>query len=243
MAIAPAAMISTPEKWVAFDMIGGNPRIAAILNFLTNGIGYFYLGERGKGLAMFLGLGVVGHGLLTRAFPGSGIATLLWIGLQSFLAYDAYRNARRQLVSSFPEMEGHSWKARATGQMGPTLPIALALLLCIPLTGLVMVGVFAKGAAGIAGGQTVVIPGGIRYVNAKYGLTLTLPAGWTAEARDGALTARNADGGCRILLLREFLLLSSQRYQRDIDAELSKKEGFSVYDHGRRRWTDVPQPR
>jgi len=212
-------------------MIGGNPRIAAILNFLTNGIGYFYLGERGKGLAMFLGLGIFVHGLLSRVFPNSGVVILLWLALQSFLAYDAYRIARRQLVSSFPEMEGHSWKAAATGQMGPVLPVALALILCIPLTGLVSIGVFAKGAAGIAGGETVVVPEGVKYLNATYGLSVTLPDHWTAEAKNGALSATNGEGDCRILLLREFMLLSPQHYQRNIDAQLSKKVGFSIYDH------------
>ena len=40
-----------------------NPRVAAVLNLLTHGFGYFYLGERGKGLLVFLGLRFVAAAL------------------------------------------------------------------------------------------------------------------------------------------------------------------------------------
>ena len=59
-------------------LIGSNPRIAVILNFLPSGIGYFYLGERAKGLLMFVGLGVFLRQGLMRAFPNSGSPRFGW---------------------------------------------------------------------------------------------------------------------------------------------------------------------
>src|SRR6266481_8886128 len=38
--------------------IAESPRVAAILNLLTRGFGYFYLGQRAAGFAVFLGLGI-----------------------------------------------------------------------------------------------------------------------------------------------------------------------------------------
>ncbi|HEX4036824.1 MAG TPA: hypothetical protein VHX37_02095 [Acidobacteriaceae bacterium] len=108
---------------MASFMIGGNPRIAAILNFLTNGFGYFYLGERAKGLAMFVGLGLILRTGLIHFFPGSYLLTIIWLLVQSALAFDAYRLARRQFITTFPEMEGHSWRAATAGQLGPILPL------------------------------------------------------------------------------------------------------------------------
>jgi len=214
---------------IASFMIGGNPRIAGILNFLTNGFGYFYLGERAKGVWMFVGLGVVGHGILGHYFGNSTAFLLGWVGLQSLLAFDAYRLARRQLIASFPEFEGHSWKA--AGQLPPVLPVALAIVLVLPLVGLLLLGSFVKGGSGIRGGTTVVVPQGVEYVNAAYGLKMTMPPGWTADLKQGEIHGQSAEGNCRVLLLRETSLLSPERYQRNVDAQVSRKEAFSVYDH------------
>src|SRR5713226_5996536 len=38
--------------------IAESPRIAAILNLLTRGFGYFYLGQRAAGFAVFIGFGI-----------------------------------------------------------------------------------------------------------------------------------------------------------------------------------------
>jgi TM2 domain-containing membrane protein YozV len=212
-------------------MIGGNPRIAGILNFLTNGIGYFYLGERAKGLIMFVGLGIFVRQVLQHYFPHSVIATLTWIALQSVLAFDAYRLARRQLLASFPELKGHSWKAGSTGQLPPILPVAVALLLCLSLAGLVLLGTFAQSSKGIQGGEIVTTPEGAQYVNKKLGMKVPLPVSWTADTTNAELNLRNSQGDCKVLLMRDFTLVPTDRYQRIVEKEISKREGFSVHDH------------
>ncbi|HET7348194.1 MAG TPA: hypothetical protein VFJ10_12750 [Acidobacteriaceae bacterium] len=213
-------------------LIGSNPRIAGILNFLTNGIGYFYLGERAKGIIMFIGLGLIVHQGLARAFPNSGGVTLAWLIVQTALAFDAYRLARKQLLNSFPQLEGHSWKAAASGQLSPAVPITLALVLCTPIVGLSTLGLLMKGAGSIEGGDTAIVPDGVRYTNRAYGMTVTFPAGWSVEAKGGELRAAAAEGNCSVLLLREAQMISPTRYQRMVEEQISRKEGFSVHDHG-----------
>jgi TM2 domain-containing membrane protein YozV len=212
-------------------LIGGNPRIAAILNFLTNGIGYFYLGERTKGLLMFVGLGIIGRQALQRLFPHSAFGTLAWITLQSVLAFDAYRLARKQVLTSFPELRGHSWKAASAGQLGPALPITVALVLCITLAGFVLLGSFGQTAGGIQGGQTVTTPEGAEYVNPAYGMKVPVPALWSAVVDGGELKLTSPEEDCKVLLLRQFTIVSPESYQRSVEAGVSRKEGFSVYDH------------
>ncbi len=68
-----------------------NPRIALLLNFFTNGFGYFYLGERTKGLLVFLVLSFANRALIAGAGPIYGLV------LPAFTAYHAYIIARTHL--------------------------------------------------------------------------------------------------------------------------------------------------
>lgn len=73
-----------------------NPRVAVTLNLLTAGFGYFYLGERTKGITLFI---VMQASRLLFAqmtgFVGGAISATLVI-LQLLMAADAYRIARQQ---------------------------------------------------------------------------------------------------------------------------------------------------
>jgi hypothetical protein len=69
------AVLTTREANEGRDLPAhGNPRIAAILNLLTTGLGYFYLGERKLGLIVFLAGRIVGTSV---PFP---LSILLQIG-------------------------------------------------------------------------------------------------------------------------------------------------------------------
>jgi TM2 domain-containing membrane protein YozV len=72
----------------------GNPRIAATLNLLTSGFGYFYLGERTLGLVVFVGAQVV-RPLLT---------SYLAIPLQISLAGHAYIICRKMYPPEPPRI-------------------------------------------------------------------------------------------------------------------------------------------
>src|SRR6185437_4696253 len=78
-----------------------NPRIAATLNLLTKGFGYFYLGDRIKGIICFL---------LITAIQGVLIAhPNVWTSIlgpfaQVLIAADGYRIARQRLYKAHPEL-------------------------------------------------------------------------------------------------------------------------------------------
>jgi hypothetical protein len=72
----------------------GNPRIAATLNLLTNGLGYFYLGERTLGLVVFLGAQLV------RPLLSSYLAVPSQVGL----AVHVYKKCRKMYPPDPPHI-------------------------------------------------------------------------------------------------------------------------------------------
>lgn len=79
-------------------LIGTNPRVATILNLLTKGFGYFYLGQRAKGIAVIVVMMAMSPLLQTRWLSLAAIA------LQLLIAADGYRVARQQLLEANPEL-------------------------------------------------------------------------------------------------------------------------------------------
>jgi hypothetical protein len=114
-----------------------NPRVAVTLNLLTAGFGYFYLGERTKGLAIFVGMQVARFTLPRVAGYFGGIITLVLLLLQVLMAADAYRIARAQLKEALgPRPEGSA--APTPSRLPAFVPIALA---CVVGTGFVLLSV------------------------------------------------------------------------------------------------------
>lgn len=74
-----------------------NPRVAVTLNLLTAGFGYFYLGERAKGMAIFIGTQIVRFGVPRITGFAGGVVSLALLIIQMLMAADAYRIARAQL--------------------------------------------------------------------------------------------------------------------------------------------------
>jgi hypothetical protein len=74
-----------------------NPRVAAILNLLTRGFGYWYLGERTKGLAVFVGLAVIPYAIRLSVPPSLQTPLSILVELLvAVFAVDAYRIARQR---------------------------------------------------------------------------------------------------------------------------------------------------
>src|ERR1700687_2692249 len=72
-----------------------NPRVASTLNLLTNGFGYWYLGERTKGWAAFIVLGLVMRGISNAV--GDSPWSLLLLILPCMMGLDAYRIAGQKV--------------------------------------------------------------------------------------------------------------------------------------------------
>ncbi len=82
-----------------------NPRVAVVLNLVTNGFGYFYLGERTKGIAVFVAAGLARF--LEGALSGR-VQAALWALLaivSVYISIDAYRIGRRAFAAQVASME------------------------------------------------------------------------------------------------------------------------------------------
>jgi hypothetical protein len=74
-----------------------NPRVAVVLNLLTAGLGYFYLGERTKGMVLFIGLNLLKFVLAATAGYWQALVQILSLTVAGVMAVDAYRIAKRQI--------------------------------------------------------------------------------------------------------------------------------------------------
>jgi TM2 domain-containing membrane protein YozV len=122
-----------------------NPRVAVALNLLTAGFGYFYLGERTKGLVLFVAMQVA-----RLVVPGTGFwGITIGLGLlvvQMLVAGDAYRIAHRQLKQRMAQVEVQPVPNAASRSRLPVqVPVILACLLPVGFAALVVIGL-ALGA-------------------------------------------------------------------------------------------------
>lgn len=224
------------NQGISTYLIGGNPRIACFLNFLTNGFGYFYLGDRGKGIAMFLIVGVLGRSVkaLSKS-PGFTWFDFILLLLQFAFALDGYRIARKRLFESFPQLANHSWRSSIAGHLTPAVPIAFAIIIILPVIALVSLGLFAQTATGInlSAMDVQSTSNGVAYENKLLGLRLLLPDGWQVTPQPGNtnFNAEKVNGNCKVILIREFSFRSPESFQAKIEHNLSLRPGLSVYGH------------
>ena len=167
--------------------IAENPRIAAILNLLTRGFGYFYLGQRTLGFAVFIGLGIFQQVVL-RGMAGtkdaSGGAALFLEAILAGLGIHAYVIGQKREKEILATIQPPP-QSPASG-LPAAVPIALAVLLGVAYLGLCCIGLILPDYSTID--QT---PAGISrttdavtYSNALYGIRLTAPSTWTLTGQD-----------------------------------------------------------
>ncbi len=117
-----------------------NPRVAVTLNLLTAGFGYFYLGERTKGITIFVGMQVARLIFPATGFWGISISLALLV-VQLLVAEDAYRIARRQVKEALgPEPAQPTQNAASSSRLPVQVPVALACLLPLGFVVLVVIG-------------------------------------------------------------------------------------------------------
>jgi hypothetical protein len=182
-------------------LVGENPRITAILNLTTKGFGYFYLGDRTKGIVCFLAM-CFGQALLLQR-------TNIWtqalaISLQVAIALDGYRVARERLFATHPELRstvdpqgnpsadvieqanpGELKPAHAMvffGLIGATMLILYATLMALNGHAVRSTGNLEQGAPGLT------------FRNSHEGIELTVPTGWNPFRSEDALAALQTDG-------------------------------------------------
>ena len=125
------------------DLVEGrNPRVAVTLNLLTAGFGYFYLGERTKGIVLFVLMQV------TRlAMPPK--FSLVVVLVQLLAAADAYRIARREVTEALqlatqPVVANAAPSSPVMASRLPVqVPVILACMLGAGFVVLVVIGLVA----------------------------------------------------------------------------------------------------
>ena len=118
-----------------------NPRVAVALNFMTAGLGYFYLGERTKGLVLFVTFRVLGGILQAALAKVPVLGPLILPVAQVIMAADAYRIAKRQVKESLsPEEFERYEKAAECSRLSALLPVSLAGLMAAGFILLMVVG-------------------------------------------------------------------------------------------------------
>ncbi len=134
------AYFTAAELNAGVDLQSQNPRVAVALNLLTNGFGYFYLGERTKGFALVIGMRIVAA-IVTASMPA--VAPILLTAAGVAFGVDAYRIAKRQLAASVDaEAQARCDAAVKASRLPVFVPIALATLVASGFLALVVFGSF-----------------------------------------------------------------------------------------------------
>jgi hypothetical protein len=125
-----------------------NPRVASVLNLMTRGFGYFYLGERVKGLVVFVGLGLAQMLIPMMLGGGPTVASavsLAAMALSFAMGIDAYRIGRRSFEAQIAGLDLH---AEAPPSRLPVVVPLIAGGIVIGLLVLVIVAGMVAGALG-----------------------------------------------------------------------------------------------
>jgi TM2 domain-containing membrane protein YozV len=225
------AYFTAREMSVGTDpFIAESPRVAAILNLLTRGFGYFYLGQRAAGFAVFIGLGFFQQTIMKAASQGDPIAGDLFMeavfaGL-AIHAYDIARKRQKEILSTIEPAPQFA----ALGGLPPAVPLALAALFAAGYLGLNFIPSFMPNYSAI--NQTPArISSGDKdtvYTNPEYGVEFRAPAAWALADQDTKhlVSARRNDNVCaadvRLSALSPILPLRS--YIRALSAHLERPE-------------------
>ena len=130
-----------------------NPRVASVLNLMTRGFGYFYLGERVKGLVVFVGVGLAQ--MLVPMMLGGGptvanAVSLAAMALSFAMGIDAYRIGRRSFEAQIAGMDLH---AEAPPSRLPVVVPLIAGGIVIGLLVLIIVAGMMATALGVGQAQ------------------------------------------------------------------------------------------
>jgi hypothetical protein len=180
--------------------IAESPRVAAILNLLTRGFGYFYLGERTAGLVVFFGLGIFQQVAMNSLFKGEEASGALFMEtILAGLGVHAYAIGRRREKEILATIEPAPTIA-AIGGLPPTVPIGLATLLGAAYLGLCSIPLLMPDysamnqvPAHIAQQEKETV-----YSNPAYGVEFRVPATWSLTNRETTrlVSGRRNDNVC-----------------------------------------------
>lgn len=208
-----------------------NPRVAAVLNLLTRGFGYWYVDEKKKGVILFFVVGIADR--VALASHETRLTTVLFIFVEialTVMAVDAYRIATRANEQAL--MAGHAAPLPVQPGSGlkPAIPLAFASLLVLAYLTLAVVGIAVPEDENPDQSQAVVkdTPDGSAYVNGKYRTELPAPREWTVQKGEEKEFARAEymDGACSVILTRTvgLPLISTHHLPDQLLKEIQKEQ-------------------
>ena len=135
------------NQGISNQVDASNPRVAVVLNLLTAGLGYFYLGERTKGIVLFIILNILKIVVYSTNPFWTGVVSLLTLSVALVMAVDAYRLARAQVheaIGTDPLPPGTP--PPQPSRLPAFFPVSLAILATIGFCALSVVGLAIRAA-------------------------------------------------------------------------------------------------
>jgi TM2 domain-containing membrane protein YozV len=154
---------------------GANPRVAAILNLMTKGWGYFYLGRKGAGIATFLVLLAADATLRTLRGQPARIAYLAAELVLLALSVHAY------YLGSVPLREKVApVLTNFSDRLSVGVPLVTAAFAASVYLSLVILGASLPDYTKIdqSKARTISTTAGTLYQNLRYGVSVRFPSGW-----------------------------------------------------------------
>ena len=178
--------------------IAESPRVAAILNLLTRGFGYFYLGQRRLGFAIFFGLMFFQAPL--AKIPGGNVAIEFILAIMGVHAYSIARKNEKEILATvqLPTEPAHA------NRLPTSIPIGLALLLAAGYLALMSLGILMPDYSHVSQSKALVSHDaqGVIYQNPAYHVSLRAPAFWSITHNEPTyiLLALRSDHACSATL-------------------------------------------
>ncbi len=155
--------------------IAESPRVAAILNLLTRGFGYFYLGQRKLGLTVFLGLMFL-QAPLAKTAVGNLILELISAAMGVHV-YNIVRRTEKEILTTV-----RLPAAPASSTSLPWLvPIGFAVVLAAGYLALSVLGLLLPDYSHVdqSTARVSLDSQGVIYQNPAYEVSLRAPTSWT----------------------------------------------------------------
>ena len=182
-------------------LVGANPRVAGLINFLTHGIGYFYLGQQGKGLISFFAVTAIQSWMFVSESPW---IIFLAFSIPALLAADAYRIGRQQLAADYPGLKTEVLAAANPGGIPVQIPVIVFVCIAtLSALGFGVLKVLSSRFITHRGGQIERSESGVAFRQLQEQVSLTVPSDWEPWQAQDALVAFRG-GACNVLLMDRY---------------------------------------
>ena len=206
-----------------------NPRVAAILNLLTRGFGYWYLDEKGKGVLLFVVVGVANRAAIRMTGPvADALGIFVEVALAA-MAVDAYRLAKNKNEQKMGPIIPSATELTPASGLQPHVPIALASLIATAYVGLITVGLVLPDYEKIDQSGAIIndMADGKSYRNPKYAIEMQVPLGWELDQSEPGffVSASAMEGACAVAFVPSavFPFQSVESLGKEIVQEVRKQ--------------------